>query len=729
MKTPSTAACLAFLVLLGPASFLRAEPGEDPHRAASEAFAEGRAVDAAAPDAPRELKELLEQAAEVQRGRDPADPLDLFASAIGVVSDKLKLDGPAKQKALDLYLGRIRTAGETRSPAQLALMSRAADKYLREPGIKPEAAARATRRMEAYARALGGLADDGSTGAAAGGPGKALGPAELAALARVPRARVTSDMTRIRDVAAPEIEPAEPGLALRGVADLQRSEAIADDGAVGTWLFKKGLMAGGVGKVIGGKLSEPQTYSDWWRDAGAVARGFTPSTGFVSVREGPGAVVSGGKAIVLGVAHDFKHAYDEARAYVKAPTAWNGLELTAAIGMVGFNAVGFGAPAAAKTAVIAEAKVVVKAVAKEVVKDAAELGVMDAVRVAAKTEAAATKKAATTVATAAKAEAEAAAKARIRGAVTQKYEDKFAASVRELGKDPAKISGAERKALVETFIESEGLEGSAIAAGLRPPVTVQSKLISEYSQKYGLSEATVEKALADHVAARDFSLKQFESLSERQQTQQIRLQLEHPDFIKQPGIADQLKPKIVGFDQSANASAQAAFARSPTYGKLVVVDGGAFEGKLFRHIGSDELSRAIAERGLVAKGFKERALDFDAILQKAKGAEGLVINRVIDNPAAKSVLYEFTEHAERSGLGAAVATAGPIKIQIIPRPGQKFISTNVYGQRELGKNEMGWATMDPIAIEQIIIHGAGCPAGCRLASTEGMALARMLVPR
>lgn len=726
MKTPSVAALLSAFVLAG--AFLSVPAHGDPGRqeAASKAFVEGRPLKLEPADAD-ELRKLVEQAVAVQQGRSAADPPELFAAAIGAVADKFKLDPRGREQALKLYRDRVRPAGGAPSSGEAALMSEAAEKYLRQPDVKPAVAARITKRMDAYAKALGDLRQDEGGGVAAGGVGgekRALNAAELEALARIPRAQVSPGMGRILPVGAPESDAPVP-LAARGAADIQRAAAIVDDGSIGAWAEKKGLMIGGVGKVIGAKLSDGKTYSDWWRDAGYVARGFTPGGDWVAARETPNGLYLGAKELVTGFAHDFKNVFVQGKAYVANPTPSQGMEFTSAFGMAGLNLVGIGAAAkaAAGTEVKAAAGTVIKATLEETAEATAKVALAKAAKETVEVAGASTAKTATA------AELAAAAQAKVRRGVIQRMEESFAASVREMGKDPAKLSVGERRALVKEYIKSNGMEGSAIASALMPPETVHSRLIAEYAERNAVSEEAVEKALAGHLRDSGFTLKQFESMTGKNYAEQLRLQLAHPEFASQESLASIFKPKIAGFNESNNRAAKAAFRSSPSYSKLIVIDGGEAARqkiKFYRHVFGEELGRLLKERGLVPRGFKESA-DFGAILREAGGAEELVIRRVVDNPQAKSVLYEFTEHAERSGLGAAVSTAGPIKIEILPRPGQSFISTNDLAKTHVGHYERGWATLDPIAIEQIVLYGAGCPAGCRLTSAEGMALARTLV--
>lgn len=730
MKTPSVAALLPAFVLAG--AFLsghaRGEPGRQEE--ASQAFVEGRPLKLEPADAD-ELKKLVEQAVAVQQGRSAADPPELFAAAIGAVADKFKLDARGRERVLKLYGERVRPGGSS-SAGEASLMTEAAEKYLRNPDVKPAVAARIAKRMDAYAKALGDFRRDEGGGVGAGGPGgekRALSAADLDALARIPRAQVSAGMGRILPVDAPESDAPAP-LAARGAADIQRSAAIVDDGSIGTWAEKKGFLIGGVGKVVGAKLSEGKTYSDWWKDAGYVAKGFTPGGDWAAVRETPNGLYLGGKEILTGFAHDFKNVFVQGKAYVANPTPSQGMEFTSAVGMAGLNLVGIGAAAkaAAGTEVKAAAGTVIKATLEETAEATAKVALAKAgLAKSAKetTEAAG----ASAVKTATAAELAAAAKAKVRAEVIQRLEESFAASVREMGKDPAKLSAGERKALVKEYIKANRMEGLSVAEALMPPETVHSRLIAEYAERNAVSEEAVEKALASHLRDNGFTLKQFESMAGKSYPEQLRLQLAHPEFAGHDSLASIFKPKIAGFNESQNRAAKAAFRSSPSYSKLIVLDGGEAARqniKFYRHVFKEEIARLLKERGLAPLGFKEFA-DFGAIMREAGGAEELVIRRVVDNPRAKSVLYEFTEHAERSGLGASVSTAGPIKIEIIPRPGQSFISTNELAKTHVGHYERGWATLDPIAIEQVVLYGAGCPAGCRLTSAEGMALARALV--
>lgn len=727
MKTPSVAALLSAFVLAG--GFLSGPAQGDPGRqeAASKAFVEGRPLKLEPADAD-ELRKLVEQAVAVQQGRSAADPPELFAAAIGAVADKFKLDARGREQALKLYGDRVRPAGGEPSSGEATLMSEAAEKYLKQPDVRPAVAARITKRMDAYAKALGDFRrDDGGGGVGNGGPGgekRALGAAELDALAKVPRAQVSPGMGRIRPVDAPESDAPAPGLAARGAHDIQRAADIVDDGSIGAWAEKKGLMIGGVGKVIGAKLSEGKTYSDWWRDARYVAQGFTPGGDWVAARETPNGLYLGGKEIVTGLAHDFKNVVVQGKAYVANPTPSQGMEFTSAFGMAGLNLVGIGAvaKAAAGTEVKAAAGTVIKATLEETAETTAKVALAKAGKETTEVAGASAAKTATA------AELAAAAQAKVRRGVIQRMEESFAASVRKMGKDPAKLTAGERKALVKEYIKSNGIEGLPIASALMPPETVHSRLIAEYAERNAVSEEAVEKALEGHLRDSGFTLKQFESMTGKNYQEQLRLQLAHPEFAAQESLASIFKPKIAGFNESENRAAKAAFRSSRSYSKLIVLDGGEAAQqkiKFYRHVFKEELERLLKERGLAPRGFKEFA-DFRAIMQEAGGAQELVIGRVVDNAQAKSVLYEFTEHAERSGL-SSVATAGPIKIEILPRPGQSFISTNDLAKTHVGHYERGWATLDPIAIEQVVLYGAGCPAGCRLTSAEGMALARTLV--
>lgn len=665
MKIPSRAALLAATVFFGPAlsSFAQAAPASvetandrDALSRVAAAFAEGRPL-ASTGISPR-LRDLLEQGRSVQQGRPANETPEHFAARISAVSERLRLSDAERARALELYRDRAKST-DVRVPAR---------SEFRPTESRPEIGVRATKSLDAYARALGGLrADDAAAGAAsaAAPAARTLGPAELRALNRIPGSQPPASLSHSQAAASPDLVPPPPFLLERGIDAIRRSEAIGDDGTMGTWFRRKTLGIGGASAIVAAKLSDKKTYSDWSRDLATVARGFTPSGGFRSFKDAPGFAAAGARGLIRSVARDFTGAWDQLKIYSRDPTPSQGLELASAFGAAGFNVVGLGTTG--------EAKTVVQAEAKAVVKDAVE----DSLRAAAK--------------------------------------DAARQSVKDAAREGAEI-----------IVRNTG------KAEVSAEKSIVQRLIENFADRNGTSPEAVRIALSRHLEERGFSIRSFESLPPGVQETQTLLQFDAPDFRSQLEKAGAFNKNLPRFSEDKRRAFTSVFERDRSYSKLMVVDGEVLARdrvRLYRHIRSDELSRVLEDRGLVPKGFKESSNDLTGVMNEAGGAEELVKRRVIDNPKAKEFLYEYTEHPDRAGLGPGVSSAGPIKIEILPRAGQKFIDTQLYSPELVGHNERGWATTSAISLDRIKIFGRACPSGCLLSSEEGQALARSILGR
>jgi hypothetical protein len=143
------------------------------------------------------LTPLTEQAAGVQRGRDPSDPQEVYDQTILLVAEGLLGRTPTAeeaQKLKTLYHDRVRAPGAPKSQAELIMDSEAARRVLADPHLGAGVSSKVTSKAGQYAQALGGLLfTDGAGGAVIVGrrdPSAPLTQAELSRIADMPRVQI-----------------------------------------------------------------------------------------------------------------------------------------------------------------------------------------------------------------------------------------------------------------------------------------------------------------------------------------------------------------------------------------------------------------------------------------------------------------------------------------------------------------------------------------------------------